>query len=45
MGQAATRARDVLRQFAIEHELDITTGKVASDPIHMFVADRPLQDI
>ena len=44
-GQVATRARDVLRQIAIEHEIDIITGKVASDHIHMFIAYRPMYDI
>ena len=44
-GQVALRARDVLRQIAIEHELDIITGKVASDHVHMFIAYRPVQDI
>ena len=44
-GHIATRARDVLRQIAIEHEIDIITGKVASDHIHMFIAYRPVHDI
>ena len=44
-GQVAIRARDVLRQIAIEHELDIITGKVASDHVHMFIAYRPVHDI
>ena len=44
-GHVATRARDVLRQIAIEHEIDIITGKVASDHIHMFIAYRPVHDI
>ena len=44
-GQVAIRARDILRQIAIEHELEIITGKVAVDHIHMFVAYRPTQNI
>jgi putative transposase len=44
-GQVALRARDVLRQIAVEHELEIITGKVASDPVHMFISYRPRQDI
>lgn len=44
-GPVAIRARDVLRQIALEHELEIITGKVASDFVHMFVAYRPTQDI
>ena len=36
-GQVAVRARDILRQIAIEHEIDIITRKVASDHVHMFI--------
>jgi putative transposase len=35
----------VLRQIAVEHELDILTGKVASDHVHMFLQYKPHQDI
>lgn len=38
VGQVAIRCRDVLRQIALEHEVEIITGKVASDHIHMFVS-------
>jgi len=44
-GQVAIRTRDVLRQIALEHELDIITGKVASDHVHMFISYRPTHDI
>src|SRR3972149_6491924 len=44
-GAVAIRTRDVPRQIALEHEIDIITGKVSSDHIHMFVAYRPMQDI
>ena len=44
-GAVAIRTRDVLRQIALEHEIDIITGKVSSDHIHMFVAYRLTQDI
>jgi putative transposase len=44
-GPVALRARDLLRQMALEHEIEIITGKVASDHVHMFVAYRPTQDI
>ncbi len=44
-GPVANRARDVLRQIAFEHELDIITGKVASDHVHMFILYRPNLDI
>ncbi len=44
-GPVAVRTRDVLRQIAMEHEIDIITGKVASGHIHMLVAYRPTQNI
>jgi putative transposase len=40
-GQVAIRARDILRQIALEHELEIITGKVAVDHVHMFIAYPP----
>jgi putative transposase len=44
-GQVAIRVRDVWRQIAIEHELEISTGKVASDHVQMFLQYKPHQDI
>jgi putative transposase len=44
-GEVATRARDLLRQIAMEHELTIVSGKIAKDHVHMFVSYRPQQDI
>ncbi len=44
-GQVAIRTRDILRQIAVEHEIDIITGKVSSDHVHIFVSYRPNQDI
>ncbi|MEZ5813271.1 MAG: IS200/IS605 family transposase [Alphaproteobacteria bacterium] len=44
-GEVAVRTRDVLRQIAMEHELEIITGKVASDHVHMFIGYRPTQNI
>ncbi len=44
-GPVAIRARDILRQIAFEHEIEIITGKVASDHVHMFVGYRPTQNI
>ncbi len=45
VGQVAIRARDILRQIAFEHELDIISGKVAVDHVHIFLAYRPTQNI
>ena len=36
-GQVATRVRDLLRQIAAENELEIISGKVAADHVHMFI--------
>jgi putative transposase len=44
-GQVALRVRDLIRQIAMEHEMAIVTGKVASDHIHVLVAYRPHVDI
>ena len=44
-GEVAIRTRDILRQIAMEHELEIITGKVASDHVHMFIGYRPTQTI
>ena len=44
-GQVAIRTRDLLRQIAMEHDIDIISGKVASDHVHMFVGYRPTQNI
>jgi len=43
IGQVAVRARDILRQIAMEHEPEIITGKVSVDHIHMFISYRPTQ--
>ncbi|HNY65296.1 MAG TPA: IS200/IS605 family transposase [Deltaproteobacteria bacterium] len=44
-GDVAIRVRDLLRQIAIEHELEVISGKVASDHMHMFIGYNPSQDI
>ena len=44
-GPVAIRARDILRQIAMEHELDIISGKIAKDHVHMFIGYRPTQNI
>jgi len=44
-GEVAIRVRDVLRQIVMEHELEVISGKVASDHVHMFIGYNPSQDI
>ena len=36
-GQVAIRARDLLRRIALEHELDVISGKIARDPCISFI--------
>jgi putative transposase len=44
-GEVALRVRDLIRQIAMEHEITILWGKVASDHIHVLVDYRPHVDI
>ena len=44
-GHVAVRARDILRQIALEHEIEIITGRVSSDHVHLFVSYQPSQNI
>ena len=39
------RARDILRQIAMEHEIEIISGKVSSNHVHMFISYRPTQNV
>ena len=45
LGQVAIRTRDIIRQVAAEHEINIITGKVTCDHVHLFVSYRPSQSI
>jgi putative transposase len=44
-GEVAIRVRDPIRQIAVEHELEIISGKVARDRVHVFLSYRPTQKI
>jgi putative transposase len=44
-GEVAVRVREVIRQIAAEHELEIISGKVARDHVHVFLSYRPMQKI
>ena len=44
-GEIAIRVRDLIRQIAMEHEINILSGKVACDHIHVLVAYRPHVDV
>jgi putative transposase len=44
-GEVAIRVRDPLRQIAAEHELEIMSGKVARDHVHLLVSYRPNQQV
>ena len=45
IGEVAIRVRDLIRQIAAEHELEIVSGKVARDHVHVFVSYRPHQQV
>ena len=45
MGEVAVRVRDLIRQIAMEHELNVISGKVARDHVHVFLSYRPHQDV
>lgn len=44
-GDVAVRVRDIIRQIAAEHEIEIISGKVARDHVHVFLGYRPNQDV
>jgi putative transposase len=45
VGEVAVRARDLIRQIALEHELEIVSGKVARDHVHLLLSYRPNQPL
>jgi putative transposase len=45
VGEVAVRVRDLLRQIAAEHEVEIMSGKVARDHIQMLISYRPNQPV
>jgi putative transposase len=44
-GEVALRVRDLIRSIAAEHELEIISGKVARDHVHVFVSYLPTQKV
>jgi len=44
-GDVAVRVRDLIRQIAAAHEMEIISGKVARDHVHVFIGYRPSQDV
>jgi putative transposase len=44
-GEVVVRVRDLIRQIAAEHELEIISGKVARDHVHVFLTYRLNQDV
>uniref|UniRef100_UPI0030CA41FA IS200/IS605 family transposase n=1 Tax=Wolbachia endosymbiont (group A) of Longitarsus flavicornis TaxID=3066134 RepID=UPI0030CA41FA len=45
MGQIAVRTRELLRQVAMENEIQIISGKVSVDHVHMFILYKPQQSV
>ncbi len=43
--RVALRVRDLLRQIAVEHELEIVSGKVARDHVHLLLSYRTNQGV
>ena len=44
-GDVALRVRELVRQIAAQHELEIISGKVACDHVHVFLSYRPTQKV
>jgi putative transposase len=44
-GEVALRVRDLIRRIAAEHELEIISGKVSRDHVHVFLSYRPTQKV
>ena len=44
-GDVALRVRDLIRRIASEHELEVLSGKVARDQVHVFLSYRPPQQV
>lgn len=44
-GEVATRTRDLLRQIAAENEIQIISGKIAPDHVHIFMSYPPHMDV
>jgi putative transposase len=44
-GEVAIRVRDLVRTIAAEHELEIISGKVARDHVHVLISYRPTQRV
>ena len=44
-GEVAVRVRDLIRRIAAEHELEIISGKVARDHVHVFVSYRATRKV
>ncbi len=44
-GDVALRVRELIHRIAAEHELEIISGKVARDHVHVFLSYRPTQRV
>ena len=44
-GPVAIRVRDLIRQIAMEHEIQILSGKVGSDHLHVLISYPPHQSV
>ena len=44
-GDVALRVRDIVRRVCAEHELEILSGRVAHDHVHVFISYGPTQRV
>ena len=44
-GPVAVRVRDLIRQIAMEHDIQILSGKISHDHIHVFISYHPHQHV
>src|SRR4030066_1838993 len=44
-GDVPIRVRDIIRQIAMEHEIQIISGKVGIDHVHILISYRPQYDV
>ena len=44
-GEVAIRVRDIVRRVCAEHELEIISGKVSRDHVHVLISYRPTQRV
>ena len=44
-GEVAIRARDIIKQISMEHEMQIISGKIGKDHVHVFTSYRSMYNV